>query len=236
MKIYYDLHIHSALSPCGDNDMTPCNIVNMAAIKGLNCISITDHNSCKNVLSAIKAAADLPLLVIPGMEVQTSEDVHMLCYFRTIEAAAQLEAEIEKNPFIKNREDIFGEQLIMDEEDNVLSKEERLLVNSCGFSMSELTSLCRRLGGVAIPAHIDKSAYSVISNLGFIPPEENFIAVEFSPKASEEFKNHYLEYNSFVNSDAHYLENISEPEYSFSSKSDKFSDILDSFFNLLGRD
>ena len=233
MKVYYDLHIHSALSPCGDEDMTPSNIANMAAIKGLSLIAVADHNSCKNVRAVMKASEELPLAVIPAMEVQTSEEVHILCYFRDIESAEKFEAEIEKNPSIKNRADIFGRQLIMDSEDNILGEEDRLLVYSCGLSVQEVLLLCRKMGGSAVPAHIDKSSFSIVSNLGFIPEECDFKAVEISKNATDDIKKQYSEYFHFTSSDAHYLQDISEPENYFLSPTSSKKDIIDKFFSLL---
>lgn len=213
MKLYYDLHIHSALSPCGDSDMTPNNIVNMSIIKGLDIIAVTDHNSCGNVRAVIEAAGDR-LLVIPGMEVETSEEVHITCYFKTVDDAEKMWAEVKKNySGIKNKEEIFGEQLYMDSQDNIIGKEENLLVTATKLSIHEVFSLVRSLGGIAVAAHIDRSSYSVISNLGFIPPELDIKTIEITPKNREKLENDYKKYKILSNSDAHYLEDISEPFY-----------------------
>lgn len=213
IKLYYDLHIHSALSPCGDNDMTPNNIVNMSIIKGLDVISVTDHNSCGNVRAVIEAA-DNRILVIPGMEVETSEEVHVTCYFKTVESAEKMWAEVKKNySGIKNKEEIFGEQLYMDSQDNIVGKEDNLLVTATKLSIHDVFTLARSFGGVAIPAHIDRSSYSVLSNLGFIPPELDINTVEITPKNREKLENDYKNYQIVSNSDAHYLEDISEPFY-----------------------
>ena len=119
--LYYDFHIHSALSPCGDKDMTPNNIVNMAAISGLDTIAVSDHNTVGNVRSAIEAGKTCGVNVIPGMEVETSEEVHILTLYPSIEIAEDVAKEVYKKlPDIKNRTDIFGEQIFMDEEDNIL--------------------------------------------------------------------------------------------------------------------
>ena len=233
MKIYYDLHIHSILSPCGDENMTPYNIANMAAIKGLNLIAVADHNSSKNAQAVIDAAKELPITVIPAMEVQTSEDVHILCYFKTCKDAEKFEKEIEANHSVKNRPDIFGRQLIMDSEDGVLGEEERLLVYSCGLSVNGVLSLCEKCGGKCMPAHIDKNSFSIISNLGFIPPECNFKAVELSKNATDDIRKQFSEYSHFTSSDAHYLGDIAEPENFFISPSENPGDIIDKFFSFL---
>lgn len=227
MKLYYDLHIHSALSPCGDNDMTPNNIVNMSIIKGLDMIAVTDHNSCGNVRSVIKAAGDR-LLVIPGMEVETSEEIHVVCYFRSVESAEEM-GEYVKNhlPPIKNREEIFGEQLLMDFEDNIVGKEESLLVTATELDIFSVVKRVRELGGVAVPAHIDRSSYSVLSNLGVIPEELLFKTVEITAKNRERMADYEKKYHIITNSDAHYLEDIAEPEFFIKLMSKSTEKVLD---------
>lgn len=214
MKLYYDLHIHSALSPCGDNDMTPNNIVNMSIIKGLDIIAVTDHNSCGNVRAVMEVAGDR-LLVIPGMEVETSEEVHVVCYFPNIEKAEQM-GEFVKSHMqgIKNQEEIFGEQLYMDSEDNIIGKEDLLLVTATDLTIFEVVDKAKELGGVAVPAHIDRSSYSVLSNLGFMPPELLVQTVEITAKNRSKMEEEYeKKYNIISNSDAHYLEDIQEPVF-----------------------
>ncbi len=148
IRLYYDLHIHSALSPCGDNDMTPNNIVNMALLKGLDIIAVTDHNTCGNC-AAVMAAAGENILVIPAMELETSEEVHIVCYFPTLESAKKLEEEVVKrSSFIENRAEIFGKQLYMNELDEVIGEETRLLVTATALDIYEAVSLTRKLGGV----------------------------------------------------------------------------------------
>ena len=215
MKLYYDLHIHSALSPCGDNDMTPNNIVNMSIIKGLDMIAVTDHNSCGNVRAVMEVAGDR-LLVIPGMEVETSEEVHVVCYFPDIESCETMGEYIKEHMSgVKNQEEIFGEQLYMDSEDNIIGKEENLLVTATDLDIFEVIEKAREFGGVAVPAHIDRSSYSVLSNLGFMPPELLVDTVEITAKNRLKMEAEYVKkYNIISNSDAHYLEDIAEPEFS----------------------
>ena len=97
MKCYYDFHIHTALSPCGDDDMTPNNIVNMAVLKGLDAIAITDHNTAKNVPACVECAKDKPLVVIPGMEIETAEEIHMLALFDNTDALMRLDKIVSEN-------------------------------------------------------------------------------------------------------------------------------------------
>lgn len=217
MKCYYDFHIHTALSPCGDDDMTPNNIVNMAVLKGLDAIAITDHNSAKNVPACIECAKDKPLVVIPGMEIETAEEIHMLALFDNADALMRLDKIVSENlPDIKNREDIFGEQIIYDSNDNPIGREENMLVTAIALDIAAASGIVRQLGGVAIPAHIDKSSYSIISNLGFIPDGQEYSAVEVKDplkidKLSE--SNKLDKYLIIHNSDAHYLWDIHEKEF-----------------------
>ena len=215
MKIYYDFHIHSCLSPCSSDDMTPNNIVGMSVLKGLDAIAITDHNSCLNVGAVLQCAKEFPLIVLPGMELETREEVHMLCLFEKLDDLLVFYQQVKKKmPSIKNRKDIFGDQNVMDHEDQVIAQEEDLLIAACDISMDEAVLLCRNLGGVIIPAHIDREANSMITNLGFISPDYHFSCLELSNRITEEemlqkqldLKN----YRFIHNSDAHMLENIAE--------------------------
>lgn len=215
MRLYYDMHIHSALSPCGDEDMTPNNIVNMAMLLGLDIISVTDHNSCRNV-RAVMEAAHGKVRVISGMEITTSEEVHVLCYFKDIEAAEDMGRLVEdKTLKIKNETEIFGRQLIMDSEDNVVGEVEHLLVNATSLDIYEVAEEVKRRGGIFVPAHIDKASYSVFSNLGFLPPDLPIDGVEITAKNLEKLASDYTKIPILTSSDAHYLENIAERERFF---------------------
>lgn len=216
--IYYDFHIHSCLSPCGDKDMTPNNMVNMAALLGLNAIAVSDHNTVGNVRAAMEVAKEVGISVIPGMEVQTEEEVHILTLYPTIEAAEEAAGEVYKKlPAIKNRAEIFGEQVFMDKDDNITGYEERLLISSASMSMNYLYDVVKSVGGIYIPAHVDRHSYSVLTNLGFIPDDIDIKNIEISRmtedvesylKARDELKI----YNIFRNSDAHYLQDMREAE------------------------
>lgn len=216
MKIAYDFHIHTALSPCGDDDMTPNNIVNMAVLKGLDAIAITDHNTCRNAEACMQCAEGTDLLVLPGMEIETAEECHIVCIFPDIDSARRMEEQVIANlPKIKNRPDIFGHQVVMDKDDNIVGYEENLLVTATAMPVEKVASLARELGGVAIPAHIDKAAYSIISNLGFIDDGYGFKTVEV--KDLEKLDSLYEDkglgrFRIIHSSDAHYLWDISERE------------------------
>lgn len=230
MKIYYDFHIHSCLSPCGDNDMTPNNIVNMAALKGLDAIAITDHNCGENAQAAIEAAKELPLTVIPGMEIETSEEIHMVALFKDVSSLYKMQEIIAANlPPIKNKPAIFGEQIIMDKNDIIIDFKEQFLITACSLNIFEVSKKVREIGGAVFPAHIDKSSFSVLSNLGSIPDELNFSTVEIKKKPIPQNlidMGICSKYNTLCNSDAHYLWDISEKENYIECKSNEIEDIL----------
>lgn len=211
MKCYCDLHIHSALSPCADTDMTPNNIVNMSVLCGLQMIALTDHNSIGNVEAAMKAAKELPITVVPGMELETMEEIHFVCLFPTLEIAKEFDAWL--TPYrmpIKNKPEIFGKQLYMNENDEIVGTEEFLLVTATTCSIYDAAPKVRALGGVIYPAHVDRSSYSVISNFGTVPEDLKFTSVEISAKITKEEaleKYPYLsKYQIVTDSDSHYLD------------------------------
>ena len=202
MTCFCDLHLHSALSPCGDNDMTPNNIVNMAVLCGLNIIAITDHNSIGNVEAAMKAAENLPITVVP---------------FPTLEKAAGFNSWLDRYRLpIKNKPKIFGDQLYLNEKDELTGTEELLLVTAASCSIYDAAPAARSFGAVVFPAHVDKTAYSVISNLGTVPEDLGFTTVELSKNTSKEealLKFPFLsKYRIITNSDSHYLDSFYETQ------------------------
>jgi PHP family Zn ribbon phosphoesterase len=218
MTITYDLHIHSCLSPCGDDDNTPSNIVGMAMIKGLQVIAVTDHNSCKNCGAAIKVGETYGVKVIPGMELTTLEEVHVVCLFPELENAMNFDAYVyERLMDVKNREDIFGKQQIMDENDVVTGKVDKLLINATSIPFDQVYDLMKEFGGVMIPAHIDKQANSLIANLGFVPPDSQFVTAEVKDLTKlhglQKSNPYLLGCRILSNSDAHYLGDINEKGY-----------------------
>lgn len=214
--IYYDFHIHSCLSPCGDMDMTPNNIVNMAFLSGLNAIAVSDHNSIGNARACMQVGKACGVTVIPGMEVETAEEVHILTLYPSLDAAEEAFREVYKNlPTIKNRPEIFGEQVYMDCGDNIVGYEEKLLISPTSLSMNRLFDVVKSVGGLFIPAHVDRHSYSVLTNLGFIPDDLDIKHIEVSKNVEDLLA--YLGsrpdlsgYKIFRNSDAHYLADIAE--------------------------
>lgn len=182
MSLFYDFHIHSCLSPCAEEEMTPYNLVNLAAIMGQQAIALTDHNSCQNCGAAMRAGEAAGITVIPGMELCTCEEVHVVCLFEELKGAEEFSDFVLSGvPPVKNRPEIFGTQLIMNEEDNILGEQPVLLTTASSISISDVEKIVDGYGGVCYPAHIDRSSYSVISNLGMITPEMGFSVAEISP-------------------------------------------------------
>lgn len=218
MKVFTDLHIHTALSPCADNSMTPNNIVNMALLKELDVIAVTDHNSAENAGAVLKCAEGTRLTVIPGMELETREEVHVICLFPDLKAALGMQKLVYGSlPCIANREDIFGSQIIMDEHDNVVGGIERMLITASGLSIEEVIRYAGDLGGAAIPAHVDRQSYSIISNLGIVPDHLGIKFLEVSKsfdfeKDRKAFPG-ILGYQLVKSSDAHTLGDILEREF-----------------------
>jgi len=216
MELYYDFHVHSALSPCADDDMTPNNIVNMSIIKGLNVIALTDHNSSLNCQVTMAVGKACGLLVIPGMEIQTSEDVHLVVLFQQIDDLKTFQVAVDETRLgIPNKPEKFGKQLIFNEEDEVLGQEASALILGTGMSINKVFQLVEALNGFVFPAHIDRESNSIISNLGFVPSELDIKVVELSQKYNEETDLKHIDltqYKILRNSDAHRLWQISEPE------------------------
>ncbi len=197
--------------------MTPANIVGMAALKGLDVIALTDHNSSKNAPAFHHFAKEYGILALTGMELCTLEEVHVVCLFPTLNQTMEFDRYMEKRmmPF-PNKEELFGNQLICDLEDHYCGKVENLLINRTDVSFDGLWDLIRTYGGVMFPAHVDKSSNSLLSNLGFIPPDSKFQVFEIKEKENlssikklHPYLNHCL---ALSNSDAHRLGDIKEPD------------------------
>lgn len=216
MTLNYDFHLHSCLSPCGDNDMTPYNLVNMAKLLGYDIIALTDHNSCLNCPAAVQAGEEAGITVVPGMELCTCEEIHTVCLFPELENALEFSKFVRENtPYIANKPEIFGDQFIMDSADGITGQEDLLLTTASAISIDDVTKTVRSFGGAVFPAHLDRASYSVLSVLGFLYPEMGFTAAGFTHKAyfPQYEERHPLLKNmkKFKNSDAHYLENMVEP-------------------------
>lgn len=218
-KYFYDLHIHSCLSPCGDDASTPDSIAGMGELNGLDIMALTDHNSCKNCPAFFEAAFRHGILPVAGMELTTAEDIHAVCIFPSLEKAMEFDSEIEKRRIlIPNRTDIFGNQFICDSQDNVVAQEEHILINATTVSLEEAPFLVESFGGICYPAHIDRSSNGIISVLGSFPKTPRFFCAELhNGELIEEFTNlsGLLENKLIISSDAHYLWDIKDPREFF---------------------
>ena len=175
----YDLHIHSCLSPCADDDMTPANIAGMASLAGVQLLALTDHNSCGNCEPFMKACRQYGIVPVPGMELTTAEEIHLVCLFPDLAPALAFDREVKAHLLpVKIRPEVFGNQLMVDERDEIVGEEELLLLSATSLQLEDAYALALYYGGAAYPAHIDRSANGIIAILGTMPPEPEFPAVE----------------------------------------------------------
>ncbi len=205
-----DLHLHTVLSACAEGEMLPEFILERAIDLGLDIIAVTDHNSSENAAAMIHAAEDTGIVVWPGMEVQSREDAHLLCLFDTLDLALAWQRTVYASlPPLKNKPAIFGEQVVLAPDGEPVGYNERLLATSASLSVDEIVQGVRGLGGLCIPAHVDRPMYSLIANLGFIPPDLDIPAVEIShllgPKEARSRFPQLRSYGLIADSDAHRL-------------------------------
>lgn len=215
MKCYYDLHLHSCLSPCGDMDMTPNNLVNMAKLLGLDVIALTDHNSSRNCAAAMAVGEKIGLTVIPGMELTTCEDIHVVCLFPDLEKALEWDAYVDARRIkVRNRPEIYGRQVVMNENDEETGEIEHLLLPATEISIMNAYPTVKAFGGICYPAHIDRDSFSVLSVLGEIDESCGFRTAELADlkKLPALQKQHPVlaAMTVVTGSDAHYLENMRE--------------------------
>ena len=237
---YYDLHVHSCLSPCADDDMTPNNIAGMAALKGLQILALTDHNSCKNCPAFFEACRRQGIIPIAGMELSTAEDIHLICLFETLEMAMTFDRVIEPHRMqIPNRPEIFGNQLILDGEDELIGTEEILLISATDLPIEEAVELARAYGAHVHPAHIDRESNGIVAILGDIPAEYGFSAYELREAEQREAMlarfSQIRENAILVSSDAHRLWKINEAEHSIFLEDEPYSSafVRQKFFKYL---
>lgn len=224
-----DLHIHSCLSPCGDDDMTPYSIAGMAKLNGLQVAALTDHNACGNCETFFHACAGYGIVPVPGMELTTSEDVHLLCLFRSLEDALGFAAAVKKKRVrIPNRAAVFGRQLLIGGDDEIIGEEEDLLINATGLSLEEAAALVRKFHGAPVPAHVDREGNGVIAVLGDLPERPAFSTVEYRERSSiPAYEARYPRLRGkrkIVSSDAHRLWEIAEPGYALELDCEKDAD------------
>lgn len=235
-----DLHIHTCLSPCADLLMTPLRIVEKAASLGLNLIAICDHNSVENAEVTRRLAKEKGINAIHGMEITSSEEIHILGLFGDIKNAMRMQDVVYENlqPG-ENDEDIFGMQVVVNEKDEVLGFNKRLLIGATNLTVNKVVETIHSLDGIAIAAHIDREGFGIIGHLGFIPPELMLDALEISSNVSvEEARERFKEYSHIPwirSSDAHKLDAIGKVSTGLFMEHATFEELALTFKGIGGR-
>ena len=224
-----DLHIHTCLSPCGDLEMSPAGIVNVAVGKGIDIIAICDHNTTENSIAVIEDSEGRGVKVLPGMEVTTKEEVHIVALFDKVDDALKLQTLIYDNLEGKNDEQAFGMQVVVNAEGEVLGLNKKLLIGATNISVEMVVDFIHSFNGLAIAAHIDREGFGIIGQLGFIPPDLELDALEISPRIKiEEARIKFSEYQGYpflCSSDAHYLNDIGKGTTTFLLEEATFEEI-----------
>ena len=209
-----DFHIHTLLSPCAEIEMTPHHIVMRAAQYGVDAVAITDHNASANAAAAVEAAKNYGIKVFPGMEVECREEAHIVVLFDTLEQLAAWQKIVDANMSgLKNNAERFGAQFIVDDDDNFIAEEERMLLGPLKLPAAEVIQKVNAMGGMAIAAHVDRPSYSLLMQLGFPPSDMGLAAAEISPAGIRELKEQKLKLalgglNYVTDSDAHMMDSF----------------------------
>jgi hypothetical protein len=238
MKEYkMDLHIHTCLSPCAQDEMLPSDIIESAKNRGLDAVGICDHNSAENVFAVRKAGARQGVQVLGGMEICSSEEVHILAFFGDDNALLEMQNIVYENLPGKNDEKYFGTQLLTDEEDRITGSMDKLLIGSTTLTIDEIARQVHRLGGRTIAAHIDRDSFSIIAQLGFIPEQLSLDALELSWRCGRDEAGNYKGYGLPLvkSSDAHFLSDIGKAVTTFKISEPSFSEVEMAFGRLDGR-
>ena len=236
-----DLHVHTVLSPCAAVEMTPRNIIRHAQSAGIDIVAITDHNAGDNVAAALRAAAGTTVTVLPGMELQTREEVHLLALFGKMrEFLKWCEFVLPHRSPLRNDETRFGPQFVVDETDELIRVEETMLLASTDLSLEEAVTQVNALGGIAIAAHVDRPMFSCLTQLGFIPPDLGLAAVEVSRNTrADSVREKYPRIGGLpiiTSSDAHTIEDfITGPKTMFLAETPTLSEIRQALAGKEGR-
>ncbi len=209
LKLYRaDLHVHTCLSPCGDWDMSPAFVIGRCVEKKIDIVAITDHNTIENTKVAMTLGRENGLTVLPSMEICSTEEVHILGLFDSFNNAEKMQTIVYEHLKGENQPDVFGYQVVANENDEVVSQNEKLLIGATDLSINRIVDAVHSLGGLAIAAHIDKKAFSLLGQLGFVPPDLNLDAVEVSyrerPERAVEKLLFGMKIPCITSSDAHF--------------------------------
>lgn len=234
-----DLHIHTCLSPCADWEMGPVNIIQKSKAMDLDIIAVCDHNSCENADAVIRVGRDIGMTVFPGLEVCSREEIHVLAVFDELDQAVAMQEYVYGHLKGTNRPEFFGHQVIANRNNEVLGESEKLLIGATDLKVVDIVRKIRQLGGLGIAAHIDRQAFSIISQLGFIPAEIPFDGVEMSHLAGPGYDTSgYPGAEGFpviASSDAHFLSDIGRARTIFRIAEPTTSEIRMSLYAVNGR-
>jgi predicted metal-dependent phosphoesterase TrpH len=231
-KVRADLHLHTCLSPCADAQMQATAIVREAKKAGLDMIGISDHNSAENVAAVVKAGAREGLPVIAGMEITSEEEVHILGFFNTEQDLMNMQEVVYRNLPGENYGQSYGPQTVIDEWDNVMGSNSRLLLGATTLTVEGVVNAIHERSGVAIASHIDRERFGLIGQLGFIPEGLNLDALEVSRPSSI---NQEYGYSMVTFSDAHFLEDIGNSWTCFMIEDASVDEIRKALRNEMGR-
>lgn len=241
LKIFrLDLHIHTTLSPCTElGEMTPRVIVKAAIEKGLDMIAICDHNSSRNTAATIRAAHGSSVKVIPGLEITSSEEVHVLGLFPSVDEAQLAQEEVYARLAGVNDEQAIGYQVVVDEFDMVEDMEQAMLIGATTLNIYKVVDLIHKLGGLAIASHIDRPGFGILSQLGFIPDDLKFDALEISRHSDIETAGKKLAQSQdcplVTSSDAHYISDIGAVYTEARMLETSFDELKSAFLGIGGR-
>ncbi|MCP4578627.1 MAG: PHP domain-containing protein [Deltaproteobacteria bacterium] len=214
------MHLHTCLSPCADWEMSPSKIIRQCKKKGLDIIAVCDHNSAENALAVMEAGKENGIWVLPGMEICSKEEVHILSVFEKIGHAFEMQAFVYEHLEGCNQPEIWGHQVVADKNDEVMAENSRLLIGAADLTLNEIVDKTHSLNGLSIASHIDRPSYSIMSQVGFIPPDLDLDGVEVSfphsPEEIHEHISHLKNMTCITSSDAHFPGDIGKTKTLFS--------------------
>lgn len=234
-EFHGDLHIHTCLSPCADLEMSPRNIIKEAKRWGLHFVGICDHNSGENVRATQKAGERERICVIGGMEVTSQEEVHVLALFDELSCLQALQKVVYENLPGTNDKRIYGDQVVVNEDDEVIGFNEKLLIGATEIALYDVVDLIHRLNGLVVASHIDREGFGIIGQLGFIPEDLRLDAVEHTVSPKKDRVASAQDLPAVVSSDAHVLEEIGRKRTRFLLEEITVAELRRSFRSEAGR-
>jgi predicted metal-dependent phosphoesterase TrpH len=235
----FDLHIHSALSACAENTLSPGRIVERASQAGISLLALTDHNASANVAPTMEAGQRRGVGVIPGVEVMTREEVHVLVFFDDVAALADWQTLLDAAlPEASNRPEFFGEQIVYDAADGIIGIDERLRQVGIGMGLDAIAAEVHARGGVVIPAHVFRGRHSLTSQLGFIDPGGAYDALEVTTaewrREGYQLGQRLRGFPAVTGSDTHFLEDVGRSWLEIGAAASTAGALLDAIRRLAG--